>query len=108
MVDAFAGRDSAVQVFQVLFGAQGLMNPGRHDFSAFGADLATVNQTPLDSAKYPGAIQQATATAVNQTPNVFLYTEPRILARSSAVSAIRHTSWCSASRGRHSKRLDHT
>ncbi len=28
-VDAFAGRDSAVQAFQVLFGGQGLMNPGR-------------------------------------------------------------------------------
>src|SRR6185369_7159176 len=28
-VDGFAGRDSAVQAFQVLFGEQGLMNPGR-------------------------------------------------------------------------------
>lgn len=27
--DQFAGRDSAVQAFQVLFGEQGLMNPGR-------------------------------------------------------------------------------
>ena len=87
-VDAFAGRDSAVQAFQVLFGSQGLLNPGRQDYAALNADLAAVNRTPLDSAKYPALLQQATATAVQQAPNVFLYTEPRILARSSSVSAI--------------------
>ena len=87
-VDAFAGRDSAVQAFQVLFGAQGLLNPGRQDYTALDAELTEVNRTPLDSAKYPGLLQQATATAVKQAPNVFLYTEPRILARASSVSAI--------------------
>jgi peptide/nickel transport system substrate-binding protein len=87
-VDAFAGRDSAVQAFQVLFGAQGLLNPGRHADARLQAELTQVNETPLDSTKYPGLLQQATATAVTQAPNVFLYTEPRILARSSAVSAI--------------------
>ena len=87
-VDAFAGRDSAVQAFQVLFGAQGLLNPGRHANAQLQAELTQVNETPLDSTKYPGLLQQATATAVQQAPNVFLYTEPRILARSSSVSAI--------------------
>lgn len=87
-VDAFAGRDSAVQAFQVLFGAQGLLNPGRHANARLQGELTQVDQTPLDSSKYPGLLQQATATAVQQLPNVFLYTEPRILARSSSVSAI--------------------
>lgn len=87
-VDAFAGRDSAVQAFQVLFGAAGLLNPGRHDNPALDAALTQVNQTPLDSPKYPGVLQAATAIAVRTEPNVFLYTEPRILARSSNVSAI--------------------
>jgi len=87
-VDAFAGRDSAVQAFQVLFGEQGLLNPGRRTNAQLQAELAQVNRTPLDSPKYPGALQQATATAVRQAPNVFLYTEPRILARASSVSAI--------------------
>jgi len=87
-VDAFAGRDSAVQAFQVLFGAQGLLNPGRHANAQLQAELTQVNETPLDSTKYPGLLQQATATAVQQAPNVFLYTEPRILARASSVSAI--------------------
>jgi peptide/nickel transport system substrate-binding protein len=87
-VDAFAGRDSAVQAFQVLFGAQGLLNPGRHAHPQLQSELTQVNETPLDSSKYPGLLQQATATAVQQAPNVFLYTEPRILARSSGVSAL--------------------
>lgn len=87
-VDAFAGRDSAVQAFQVLYGAQGLLNPGRHTIAQLQSELTQVNETPLDSSKYAGVLQQATATAVKQAPNVFLYTEPRILARSSSVSAI--------------------
>jgi peptide/nickel transport system substrate-binding protein len=47
-----------------------------------------VARTALDSPDYPTLLQQATALAVQQEPNVFLYTEPRILARSAAVSAI--------------------
>ena len=87
-VDAFAGRDSAVQAFQVLFGNEGLLNPGRHAYPALQAELTQVNETPLDSAKYPALLKKATATAVRQAPNVFLYTEPRILARASGVSAL--------------------
>jgi peptide/nickel transport system substrate-binding protein len=87
-VDAFAGRDSTVQAFQVLFGAQGLLNPGRKDNAQLDGVLQQVNQTPLDSTKYPGLLQQATEIAVKQYPNVFLYTTPRILARAASVSAI--------------------
>ena len=72
----------------MLFGQQGLLNPGRHAYTQLQAELTQVNETPLDSSKYPGLLQAATATAVKQAPNVFLYTEPRILARASGVSAI--------------------
>jgi ABC-type transport system substrate-binding protein len=87
-VDAFAGRDSAVQAFQVLFGAQGLMNPGRVQTPALAAALAKVSQTPLDDPSYPSVLQAATAIAVQTMPNNFLYTVPRILARSKSVSAL--------------------
>jgi peptide/nickel transport system substrate-binding protein len=87
-VDQFAGRDSAVQAFQVLFGAQGLMNPGRRTPPELAPALAKVSQTPLDDPGYPQALQAATAVAVKAMPNVFLYTVPRILARRKAVSAI--------------------
>jgi ABC-type transport system substrate-binding protein len=87
-VDQFAGRDSAVQAFQVLFGAQGLMNPGRVASPALSAALATVSRTPLGDPAYPQALQAATAIAVKSMPNVFLYTVPRILARRRTVSEI--------------------
>ncbi|WP_405578729.1 ABC transporter substrate-binding protein [Streptomyces sp. NBC_01190] len=90
-VDQFAGRDSAVQAFQVLFGQQGLMNPGRTTPPGLVAALDKVTRTPLDSPDYPRVLQAATAFAVRNTPNVFLYTVPRILARAKGVSALPET-----------------
>ena len=86
--DEFAGRDSAAQAFQVLFGTQGLMNPGRVAPPGLAAALAKVSATPLDSADYPAVLRAATALAVRTMPNVFLYTVPRILARQRGVSAL--------------------
>jgi peptide/nickel transport system substrate-binding protein len=87
-IDQFAGRDSAVQAFQVLFGRQGLMNPGRKTDPELLTALDKVSRTPLDSPDYPATLQAATEIAVRNQPNVFLNTVPRILARSSGVSAI--------------------
>ena len=87
-VDAFAGRDSAAQAFQVLFGTAGLLNPGRNAPADLLAAVNKINNTPLNSPDYPAVLQAATKLAVKEMPNVFLYTEPRILARSSNVSAI--------------------
>jgi len=90
-VDQFAGRDSAVQAFQVLFGEEGLMNPGRTTPAGLTTALDKVTATPLDSPDYPTALQAASAYAVRNTPNVFLYTVPRILARAKGVSALPET-----------------
>jgi peptide/nickel transport system substrate-binding protein len=87
-VDGFAGRDSAVQAFQVLFGTQGLMNPGRVQTPALATALEKVRRTPLDDPSYPSVLQAATAIAVQTMPNNFLYTIPRILAHSSSVSQL--------------------
>jgi peptide/nickel transport system substrate-binding protein len=87
-VDAFAGRDSAAQAFQVLFGTAGLLNPGRNAPADLLAAVDKINNTPLDSPDYPAVLQAATRTAVKEMPNVFLYTTPRILARSKGVSQI--------------------
>jgi peptide/nickel transport system substrate-binding protein len=85
-VDAFAGRDSTAQAFQVLFGKAGLLNPGRGTSPELQAAVDKVSSTPLDSPDYPAVVQAATALAVQQEPNVFLYTVPRILAHSASVS----------------------
>ena len=87
-VDGFAGRESPVQAFQVLFGEQGLMNPGRKSDPAIAAAVAKVVATPLDSPDYPVNLQAATALAVKAQPNVFISSTPRILARRKNVTAV--------------------
>ncbi len=86
--DQFAGRDSAPQAFQVLFGEQGLMNPGRTTPPELKEAVDKVSRTPLDAPEYATNLQAATALAVRTMPNVFLYSVPRILARQKSVSAI--------------------
>ncbi|MEV4613243.1 ABC transporter substrate-binding protein [Kitasatospora sp. NPDC049258] len=86
--DQFAGRDSAAQAFQVLFGEQGLMNPGRTVPPELTAAVEKVSRTPLDSPDYPKVLQAASALAVRTMPNVFLYSVPRLLARRRSVSPI--------------------
>ncbi|MEU6119422.1 ABC transporter substrate-binding protein [Streptomyces sp. NPDC047117] len=86
--DQFAGRDAATQAFQVLFGKEGLMNPGRTTSPELEKALDTVRRTPLDAPEYPEVLQKATGIAVRTMPNVFLYTVPRILARNAQVSEI--------------------
>ncbi|MEU9129709.1 ABC transporter substrate-binding protein [Kitasatospora sp. NPDC048540] len=86
--DQFAGRDSAAQAFQVLFGDQGLMNPGRTTPPELKDAVEKVSRTPLDSPDYPKVLQAATALAVRTMPNVFLYSVPRLLARRRSVSQL--------------------
>ena len=87
-VDAFAGRDSVAQAFQVLFGKAGLLNPGRGTSDELQAAVDKIADTPLDSPDYAATVQAATALAIQQEPNVFLYTVPRILAHSPSVSDV--------------------
>ncbi|GLY85421.1 ABC transporter substrate-binding protein [Actinoallomurus iriomotensis] len=87
-VDGFAGRDSTAQAFQVLFGAEGLMNPGRTTSPELTAAVQKIVQTPLEDPRYPEVVRAATSAAVRTMPNVFLYTTPRILAHAKSVSAL--------------------
>ncbi|CUR60785.1 putative peptide ABC transporter substrate-binding protein [metagenome] len=87
-VDGFAGRESPVQAFQVLFSDTGLMNPSRQSSPELQAALAKVIETPLDDPEYAGLLQAATALAVKTYPNTFLYTVPRVIARAKSVSEL--------------------
>jgi ABC-type transport system substrate-binding protein len=87
-VDGFAGRESPVQAFQVLFGEEGLMNPGRKSTPEIEAAIAEVVATPLDSPDYATTLQAATALAVRAQPNVFISSTPRILARRKNVTPV--------------------
>ena len=86
--DGFAGRESPVQAFQVLFSSTGLMNPARRDDDDLVKAVAKVRATPTDDPAYPGLLQEATRIAVTSYPNTFLYDAPFVIARPKSVSAL--------------------
>jgi peptide/nickel transport system substrate-binding protein len=87
--DGFAGRESPVQAFQVLFSSTGLMNPGRIDNPELVAQLEKVRATPTDDPAYPGLLQEATKIAVTNYPNTFLYNAPYVIARQKSVTELK-------------------
>jgi peptide/nickel transport system substrate-binding protein len=86
--DGFAGRESPVQAFQVLFSDTGLMNPSRGTNTDLQAKLVEVRATPTDDPAYPGLLQEATKLAVTNFPNTFLYNAPYIIGRQKSVTEL--------------------
>lgn len=87
--DGFAGRESPVQGFQVLFSSTGLMNPSRKGDHELDAQIRKVKATPTDDPKYKERLQEATRIAVTKFPNTFLYEAPFIIARQKSVTALK-------------------
>jgi peptide/nickel transport system substrate-binding protein len=91
-IDGTAGRMSPVEMLDVLYSQQGLMNvTGKATTvpAAVTSALAKALTVPLDSPGYPAALQNAVETAVRQEPiHIWLYTNPRIFAYSQTVSGI--------------------
>jgi peptide/nickel transport system substrate-binding protein len=86
--DGFAGRESPVQAFQVLFSDTGLMNPARTNNPDLAAQLAKVRATPTDDPSYPELLQEATKIAVTNYPNTFLYNAPYVIARQKSITEL--------------------
>ena len=91
-IDGTAGRMSPVEMLDVLYSQQGLMNvTGKATTTptAVSSALSGALTVPLDSPSYPAALQNAVETAVQQEPiHIWLYTNPRIFAYSPTVSGI--------------------
>jgi peptide/nickel transport system substrate-binding protein len=91
-VDGTAGRMSPVEMLDVLYSQQGLMNVTGKATTAptsVSTALAKALTVPLDSADYASALQGAVETAVQDEPiHIWLYTNPRIFAYSSSVTGI--------------------
>src|SRR3984885_12974132 len=91
-IDGTAGRMSPVEMLDVLYSQQGLMNvTGKATTTptAVSSALSSALTVPLDSPSYPAALQNAVETAVQQEPiHIWLYTNPRIFAYSPTVSGI--------------------
>ena len=91
-VDGTAGRTSPVEMLDVLYSQQGLMNV---DGKAATAPLAVTDAlakaltVSLTSPSYPSVLQHAVNTAVQDDPiHIWLYTNPRIFAYSPKVTGI--------------------
>ena len=91
-IDGTAGRMSPVEMLDVLYSQQGLMNvTGKATTTpaAVSSALAKALTVPLDSPGYPAALQSAVETSVRQEPiHIWLYTNPRIFAYRSGVNNI--------------------
>ena len=91
-VDGTAGRMSPVEMLDVLYSQQGLMDvDGKAGTTpaAVSSALANALTVPLDSPSYPTALQNAVVTSVQDDPiHIWLYTNPRILAYSPTVTGI--------------------
>jgi peptide/nickel transport system substrate-binding protein len=91
-VDGTAGRTSPVEMLDVLYSQQGLMNvDGKAATNSPGVTqaLAKALTVPLTSPAYASTLQSAVATAVQDKPiHIWLYTNPRIFAYSPKVTGI--------------------
>src|ERR1700691_3198521 len=90
-IDGTAGRASPVEMLDVLYSQQGLMNVDGKTAttSAVSQALSQILTVPLDSPGYPSALQSTVATAVQDDPiHIWLYTNPRIFAYSPTVTGI--------------------
>jgi peptide/nickel transport system substrate-binding protein len=87
--NGIVGRESPLQMLNVQYGAEGLLNPGRKASPELTRALKDAAQYPLDSPQYPQALQKATAIAARQSAVVFLYTQPTVLLATKKVSGIR-------------------
>ena len=91
-VDGTAGRASPVEMLDVLYSQQGLMNVNGKTASTAAAvsqALSHALTVPLESPDYPSALQNAVVTAVQNDPiHIWLYTNPRIFAYSPTVTGI--------------------
>jgi peptide/nickel transport system substrate-binding protein len=91
-VDGTAGRASPVEMLDVLYSQQGLMNvdgKAKTQSSTVTGALAKALTVPLTSPSYPTILQNAVATAVQEDPiHIWLYTNPRIFAYNPKVTGI--------------------
>jgi peptide/nickel transport system substrate-binding protein len=91
-IDGTAGRASPVEMLDVLYSQQGLMNVDGKAATTSAAVTDALNHAltvPLTSPSYPSVLQSTIATAVQNDPiHIWLYTNPRIFAYSPKVSGI--------------------
>ena len=78
--NGIVGRESPLQMLDIQYASDGLLNPCRCADADLAKALAATALYPTDSPQYATALQNATALAVKESANIMLFTEPRIYA----------------------------
>lgn len=86
--NGIAGRESPLQMLQVQYAADGLLNPCRCAPSKLTAALNAVAKVPTTDPSYPKLLQNATAIAAKTSANIFLTTQPWVYAYSTKVHGL--------------------
>jgi peptide/nickel transport system substrate-binding protein len=87
--NGIVGRESPLQMLDVQYGKDGLLNPGRKASPELTKAISDAARLPLDDAGYPAALQSVTARAAKESAVAFLYTTPTVLVHTAKVSGLR-------------------
>jgi peptide/nickel transport system substrate-binding protein len=86
--NGISGRESPLQMLEIQYAKDGLLNPCRCAPSKLTALFDSVSKTPTDAEDYPSLLQSATALAAKTSANIFLTTQPWVYARSTKVQGL--------------------
>ncbi|MDP9256223.1 MAG: ABC transporter substrate-binding protein [Actinomycetota bacterium] len=86
--NGISGRESPLQMLQVQYAADGLLNPCRCAPSKLTAAFKAVAKVPVDSKQYPALLQKATALSAKTSANIFIATQPWVYAHSTSVQGL--------------------
>lgn len=87
--NGIVGRESPLQMLDVQYGKDGLLNPGRKASPELTAAISDAAKVPLDDPGYPAELQKVTALAARQSAVAFLFTQPTVLVHTDKVSGLR-------------------
>ncbi|MCW2540567.1 MAG: putative peptide transporter substrate-binding protein [Frankiales bacterium] len=92
-LDGTAGRESPLQMLEVLYDSKGLMNLSAKIPSNVQTVFDKLRTVPLDSPDYASTLQATVKAAVTSpgSQHIWLYTTPRILATSPKVTGLPFT-----------------
>jgi len=89
-LDSTAGRESPLQMLQVLYDKQGLMNLTAQGSPKVESSFAALQRVPLDSPNYRTALLKAVDAAATdpKAPHIWLFSYPRLFAVAPSVKNI--------------------
>jgi peptide/nickel transport system substrate-binding protein len=87
--NGIVGREAPSQMLETQYAADGLLNPGRDASPELTKALDAVATFEVGTPQYEAALQEATKLATEQSANIMLFTQPFLLAHTSAVTGLK-------------------